>query len=454
MSEAAVDIRDIIAGKRDGAELTPDEISWVVDGYTQGIIPDAPMAALLMAIVLRGMTARETTDLTFAMLNSGDRLDLSSVPGATVDKHSTGGVGDKTTLVVAPLLPTLGGKVPKVSGRALGHTGGTIDKLECVPGLKTELAPEEFVAQATRIGVAICAQSARIAPADRKIYALRNETATVESIPLIASSVMSKKLAVGADAIVLDVKAGRGAFVGSVAEARKLARAMVEIGAGAGRKTVALVTRMDEPLGRAVGDAVELVEAIETLSGRGPRDFVNLCTLVAGHMLAVGGVTADAREGRAMAARALRSGVGLAKLREMVVAQGGDPSVIDEPSLLTKGAAFLPVSLDASGYVSSVDARRIGEIVRDLKAAAGERKSLCGVLVEKKVGDRIGAGEVVAVVVVPETVPAEPVERAKAEVCGSYRVGEAAPRRRRLLAAVVRGERPTAHHPQMDADGR
>jgi pyrimidine-nucleoside phosphorylase len=434
-----VDIRDIIACKRDGAELTPDEISWVVGGYTQGLIPDAPMAALLMAIVLRGMTARETTDLTLAMLDSGDRLDLSSLPGATVDKHSTGGVGDKTTLVVAPLLATLGVKVGKVSGRALGHTGGTIDKLECVPGLKTELAPERFVAQVTEIGVAICAQSARIAPADRKIYALRNETATVESIPLIASSVMSKKLAVGADAIVLDVKAGRGAFVPSVAEARKLATAMVEIGSGAGRKVVALVTRMDEPLGRAVGDAVELVEAIETLRGRGPRDFVNLCTLVAGHMLALGGVTADAGEGRKAARRALRSGVGLAKLRELVVAQGGDPSVIDEPSLLTKGAAFLPVSLDASGYVNSIDARRIGEMVRELKSAAGERKSLCGVLVEKKVGDRIGAGEVVAAVVVPDTVPAEDVERAKGEVSGAFRVSDAAPRRQRLLAAVVWG---------------
>jgi pyrimidine-nucleoside phosphorylase len=450
VSEAAVDIRDIIASKRDGAELTPDEISWAVSNYTQGLVPDAPMAALLMAVVLRGMTARETSDLTLAMLDSGDRLDLSSVPGATVDKHSTGGVGDKTTLVVAPLVAALGGRVAKVSGRALGHTGGTVDKLECIPGLKTELAPERFVAQVAAIGVAIAAQSARMAPADRKIYALRNETATVESVPLIASSVMSKKLAVGADALVLDVKAGRGAFLPSVAAARKLARAMVEIGVGAprlrsgqaGRKVVALVTRMDEPLGRAVGDALELVEAIETLGGRGRRDFVALCALVAGHMLALAGAAADAREGRGMAARGLRSGVGLAKLRELVVAQGGDPSVIDEPSLLTRGAALLPVCLDVSGYVSAVDARRVGEIVRELKSAAGEGKCLCGVMIERKVGDRIAPDEAAAAIAVPDTVPAEAAERVKGEVARAFRASEAPPRRRQLLAAVE--ERPEA----------
>jgi pyrimidine-nucleoside phosphorylase len=438
----AVDIRDIIARKRDGAELSRDEISWTVTGYTQGLIPDAPMAALLMAIVLRGMSAGETTCLTLAMLDSGERLDLSLIPGATVDKHSTGGVGDKTTLVVAPLVAALGGRVPKMSGRALGHTGGTIDKLECIPGLKTELAPERFVAQVAEIGVAIAAQSARMAPADKKIYALRDQTGTVESVPLIASSVMSKKLAVGADAIVLDVKAGRGAFLPSVAAARKLARAMVEIGAGAGRRVVALVTRMDEPLGRAVGDALELVEAIETLGGRGRRDFVALCALVAGHMLALAGAAADAREGRGMAARGLRSGVGLAKLRELVVAQGGDPSVIDEPSLLTRGAALLPVCLDVSGYVSAVDARRVGEIVRELKSAAGEGKCLCGVMIERKVGDRIAPDEAAAAIAVPDTVPAEAAERVKGEVARAFRASEAPPRRRQLLAAVE--ERPEA----------
>lgn len=437
-----MDIRDIIARKRDGAELSRDEISWTVTGYTQGLIPDAPMAALLMAIVLRGMSAGETTCLTLAMLDSGERLDLSLIPGATVDKHSTGGVGDKTTLVVAPLVAALGGRVPKMSGRALGHTGGTIDKLECIPGLKTELAPERFVAQVAEIGVAIAAQSARMAPADKKIYALRDQTGTVESVPLIASSVMSKKLAVGADAIVLDVKAGRGAFLPSVAAARKLARAMVEIGAGAGRRVVALVTRMDEPLGRAVGDALELVEAIETLGGRGRRDFVALCALVAGHMLALAGAAADAREGRGMAARGLRSGVGLAKLRELVVAQGGDPSVIDEPSLLTRGARLLPVNLDASGYVSSIDARRIGEIVRELKSAAGEGKCLCGVMIERKVGDRIAPDEAAAAIAVPDTVPAEAAERVKGEVARAFRASEAPPRRRQLLAAVE--ERPEA----------
>jgi pyrimidine-nucleoside phosphorylase len=326
-----------------------------------------------------------------------------------------------------------------MSGRALGHTGGTIDKLECIPGLTTELAPERFIAQVAQIGLAIAAQSARMVPADKRIYALRDLTGTVESVPLIASSVMSKKLAVGADAILLDVKAGRGAFIPEVATARKLAAAMVGIGARAGKKMVALVTRMDQPLGRAVGDAVELAEAIETLSGRGPRDFVGLCELVAGHMLVLGGVTGHPRQGRAMAAGALRSGAGLRKLRELVRAQGGDPTLVDRPEALTHGASFHPVQLEASGCITAIDARRIGEIVRGLKSAAGERKALCGLILQRKAGEELAPGEPVARLAVPRDLDADLVAGASREVAEAFQVGGARPPAKRLLAAVIEG---------------
>ncbi|MFB3882223.1 MAG: thymidine phosphorylase [Armatimonadota bacterium] len=432
-----MDIREAIGKKRVGGELSSDQISRAVLGYATGAVSEAEMAALLMAIAIRGMSDRETVDLTIAMLQSGERLDLSSVPGVKVDKHSTGGVGDKTTLVVAPLVASLGVPVPKMSGRALGHTGGTIDKLECIPGLRTELTPEEFISQLGRTGVAIAAQSQRMAPADKKIYALRDATATVESIPLIASSVMSKKLAVGADAILLDVKVGGGAFVGSVSEARKLAKAMVEIGARSGRRVTALVTGMDQPLGRAVGDAVELAEAIETLGGRGPRDFAGLCALVAGHMLALGGAAPSPRQGRTMAARALREGVGLARFRELVQAQGGDPTALDDPGLLTRGARLRPVRLEAGGYVIAIDARRIGEIAHSMGRAAGAQKALCGIILHRKVGDPVAPGEMVASLLVPGSVPAEAVERASREVVEVFRLGAVPPPRRRLLRAVV-----------------
>ncbi len=434
-----MDIRDVIAKKRDGRELTTDEIAWFVANYTEGRIPDVQMAALLMAIVLRDMSARETADLTLAMLNSGERLDLSSIPGIKVDKHSTGGVGDKTTLVVAPLVASFGVPVPKMAGRALGHTGGTIDKLECIPGLTTELSPQQFTAQIADIGVAIAAQSERMVPADRKIYALRNLTGTTESVPLIASSVMSKKLAVGADAIVLDVKAGRGALAPDVATARRLARAMVEIGARAGKKVVAIVTRMDEPLGRAVGDSVELVEAIETLRGRGPRDFVHLCALVAGHMLALGGAVADERQGRVMAKAALRNGAGLAKLRELIRSQHGDPSMVEDPTSLTRGAELIPIRAKASGYVTGVDARIVGEAVRDLKSATGDRRHLCGVLLQKKTNDPVVAGDTIALVVVPGPAVQEIAESAAGRIAGAFQIGPAPIRRRGLLIAVLRG---------------
>jgi pyrimidine-nucleoside phosphorylase len=429
-------VGELTERKRDGGELTAQEIREVVAGYTRAAISDAEMAALLRAIVLRGMTSRETADLTLAMVESGERLDLSRIPGSMVDKHSTGGVGDKTTLVVAPLVASLGVPVPKMSGRALGHTGGTIDKLECIPGLTTDLTPERFCDQVAEIGVAIAAQTAEMAPADRKIYALRDATGTVESIPLIASSVMSKKLAVGADGIVLDVKAGTGAFMSDVGAATRLAEAMVEIGSRAGKRVVALVTRMEEPLGRAVGDGIELAEAIDTLRGEGPPDFVQLCEIVAGHMLVLGGAAREAEEGTALARRGLSNGSGLAKLREMIERQGGDAGVVDDPGSLTGNVTRIPVMLTASGTVVAIDARRIGLAVRELKAAAGEQKTSCGVVLHKKTGDRASCGEPVATVLSPPEARGS-AEEAGREVADAFRMGACAAAAPDLVAAVV-----------------
>jgi len=429
-------VRQIIGKKRDGGELTTREIRDVVAGYTRGDVSDAEMAALLMAIALRDMTARETADLTLAMVESGERLDLSRIPGAKVDKHSTGGVGDKTTLVVAPLVASLGVPVPKMSGRALGHTGGTIDKLECIPGLTTDLSPERFCDQVARIGVAIAAQTAEMVPADRKMYALRDATATVESTPLIASSVMSKKLAVGADGIVLDVKAGRGAFMSDVRAARQLAEAMVEIGSRAGKRVVALVTRMDEPLGRTVGDAAELAEAIETLRGRGPQDFVELCEVVAGQMLVLGGAARDAEEGKGRARRGLSNGSGLSKLREMIQCQGGDVGVIDDSKALTAAAKRTPVRLAEEGRVTAIDAKRIGLAVRQFKAVAGSRRALCGLVLHKKTGDSVACDEQVATVLSPSNLSG-PAGEAAREVADAFRVGQRAVAALGLLVDVV-----------------
>jgi len=428
-------IREIIAKKRDGGELSSEEIRAAVGAYVRGEVADAQMAALLMAILLRGMSPGETADLTFAMVESGKRLDLSGIPGIKVDKHSTGGVGDKTTLVVAPLVASLGVPVPKMSGRALGHTGGTIDKLESLPGLTTALSAERFCRQVAEIGVAIAAQTDEMVPADKKIYGLRDATATVESIPLIASSVMSKKLAVGADGIVLDVKAGKGGFMPEVERARELAGTMVDIGRRAGKQVVALVTWMEEPLGKAVGDAAELAEAIETLAGRGPSDFVGLCEIVAGYMLALGGAARGPDEGRMLARQALASGRGLVKLSEMVSAQGGRAEAISDPGALIREAERLPVEVGEEGYVVGIDARRIGLAVRDLKAGAGERKGLCGVLLHKKTGEVV-AGEPVATVLRPRG-RGDALLGAVTEVKAAFEIGDRRPTRPDVLAAVV-----------------
>jgi pyrimidine-nucleoside phosphorylase len=428
-------IRDIIASKRDGGDLSREEIRAAIQGCVSGSISDAQTAALLMAILLRGMTAEETAEFTSAMVDSGERLDLSSVPGIKVDKHSTGGVGDKTTLVVAPLVASLGVPVPKMSGRALGHTGGTIDKLESVPGVTTALSPERFCRQVAEIGVAIAEQTDRMVPADRKLYALRDATSTIESPPLIASSIMSKKLAVGADAIVLDVKAGKGAFMADVEQARELAEAMVDIGRRAGRRTSALVTRMDQPLGMAVGDAVELIEAFDTLAGSGPADFADLCELIAGHMLALGGGARGPDEGRVRARQAIASGQALAKLGELLVAQGGGAEVLDDPRVLIRQTVRVPVEMEEEGYVVGVNARIVGLAVAELKLACGGKRPVCGMLLHKKVGDLL-EGDPVATALGPRE-HEDALTRAAARVRTAFNTAASAPSVPQLLAAVV-----------------
>jgi len=380
----------VIGRKRDGGEHTPEEIEFLLAGYLRGEIPDYQMAAWLMAVCTRGMTRAETLALTQAMVASGEVLDLSRIKGITVDKHSTGGVGDKVTLIAAPLAAACGVKVPKLSGRALAHTGGTLDKLESVPGLTVDLEPERFIKQVQEVGIAVAAQSPRMVPADKAIYALRDVTATVPSVPLIASSVMSKKIAAGADAIVLDVKFGRGAFMPDVASAIELASEMVQLGEGAGRRTVALVTAMDNPLGRSVGNALEVQEALDALAGHGDEELVQVSLVVAREMCWLAEVNLDPDE-------ALRSGAGRATFERMLAAQGGR---------LAQGLPVAPVQLavpsPVDGHVQSIDALEVG--LAGLELGVGRKKKgdpvdhAAGIVIEAAVGDQVRAGEPLATV--------------------------------------------------------
>jgi len=388
---------DIIAKKRDGEVLTAEEIEFFVQGFTQGEIPDYQAAAWLMAIVLRGMTKRETIDLTMAMARSGDILDLKDVAPFVVDKHSSGGVGDKTTLVVAPLVASLGLPVGKMSGRGLGFTGGTLDKLESIPGYRAELTTEEFKALLKEHGIVVCGQTANLAPADGKIYALRDVTATVESLPLIASSIMSKKIAAGADAIVLDVKVGRGAFMKTEEDALALARIMVEIGEGVGRKVSAVISDMNQPLGRAVGNALEVKEAIATLQGKGPADFLEHCLVVAGQMVLLAERATSEEEARRMLLSALEEGRAWEKFKEWIAAQGGDVAVVEDPSLLPQARLIEEVKSPHSGYLARIDALEVG-LTAMLLGAGRERKGepidhAVGVVLHRKVGDYVNEGE-------------------------------------------------------------
>ena len=388
---------DLIIKKRDKLALSKDELEFLVQGYTQGTIPDYQMAAFAMAVTLNGMTHQETTDLTMAMAHSGEILDLSQAAPIVVDKHSTGGVGDKTTLTVAPLVAACGLPVGKMSGRGLGFSGGTIDKLESIPGIKLDLTTEEFIRQLKEIGIVLTGQSADLAPADGKLYALRDVTGTVESIPLIASSIMSKKIAAGAHAIVLDVKVGKGAFMPTLEKARELAEEMVAIGELSGRRVIAVLSPMDQPLGNAVGNALELREAVEMLHGVGPEDYRYHCLHLAAYMLILGQKAPDIETGLAMAERAMQDGSGLRKFRELVIAQHGDVSTIDNLDKLPKAKFIEPVLAEKSGWVNSVNAREVGET--SVQLGAGREKKgdpidpAVGIMVYAKIGGAIEAGQ-------------------------------------------------------------
>ena len=394
-------IPDLIDRKRRGERLSREETAALVLGYTRGEVPDYQVAAWLMAVCWRGMAADEVADLTEVMVDSGRRLDLSAL-GTVADKHSTGGVGDKTSLVVAPLVAACGVPVAKMSGRGLGFTGGTLDKLESIPGLSVEIDPERFVEQVREVGLAIVGQTADLAPADGRLYALRDVTATVESIPLIASSIMSKKLAAGAAVIVLDVKVGGGAFMRTPPEARELAETMVSIGRAAGRNTAAYVTDMSQPLGRAVGNALEIAEAAETLRGRGPGDLHHLAVVLAGEMLVRAGASAERDDAERAIERAMGNGSGLEKLAAMVRAQGGDERCVRETARLPRAPIQEPVLAERDGLVAAIEAREVAQAALVL-GAGRERKGdpvdpAVGVMLAVKVGERVQRGQPVAVV--------------------------------------------------------
>jgi pyrimidine-nucleoside phosphorylase len=387
---------DLIAKKRQGEAMTTEEITYLIRGYTAGEIPDYQMSAWLMAVVFQGMTKPETADLTMAMAHSGETLDLSAVGPLVADKHSTGGVGDKTTLVVGPLVASAGLPVGKMSGRGLGFSGGTLDKLESIPGFRVALTAQQFTRQLQQVGLVVASQTGDLAPADGKLYALRDVTATVESLPLIAASVMSKKIAAGANVIVLDVKTGRGAFMKTEADAVNLANTMVEIGQSVGRKVSAVISDMDQPLGNAVGNALEVREAIETLRRQGPADFLNVCLTVGAQMLLLAGKAADASEGKSILLARLISGEALTKFRQWIVAQGGDPRLIDNLDLLPKAAIVDILPAHESGYVAEIDAEVVG--LTSVMLGGGRSKKgdavdpAVGLVLKAKVGDRVQVG--------------------------------------------------------------
>ena len=390
---------DIILKKRANLPLTDEEIRFVIDGYVKGEIPDYQVSALLMTIVFNGMNARELGTLTLAMAQSGNMVDLSNIDGITVDKHSTGGVGDKTTLIIAPLVAASGGKVAKMSGRGLGHTGGTIDKMESIPNLKVSLEQDAFINQVNKIGLAVIGQSEGLAPADKKLYALRDVTGTVDSIPLIASSVMSKKLASGAQAILLDVKVGSGAFMKNIEDARELAKAMVDIGKGNGRSVKAILTDMDRPLGHAIGNALEIREVIDTLKGHGPEDLTHECIIMAAHMLVLSHIC-DYETALNRVQQALDSGAALERLRLMVDAQGGDSRVIDDESILAIGQFTYDVIAPQDGYIIHMNTEQCG--IASVMLGAGRTVKdgpidySAGIVMHKKTGDAVSMGERIA----------------------------------------------------------
>lgn len=391
---------DLIMKKRNGGTLSRDEIFFMIEGYTKGNIPDYQMSAMMMAIYFNGMNEKETAVLTMAMAESGDQLDLSGIQGIKVDKHSTGGVGDKTSLALTPMVSACGVKIAKMSGRGLGHTGGTIDKLESFQGFSTSLSEEAFIDQVNRIGISIIGQTKNLAPADKKLYALRDVTATVDNMSLIASSIMSKKLAAGADAIVLDVKTGSGAFMKEEADAMLLAGEMMTIGKNAGRKMMAVISDMDQPLGNAVGNALEVKEAIETLKGHGPADFTELCMTLGSCMLMVAEIAENEQQAREMLKEAVDSGKALDKLAELVEAQGGDKRMVYETDLLPKASSITPLLSEKDGYVEKIQCDEVGICSLILGGGRETKESVIdlsvGIVLTKKVGSHVKAGEPLA----------------------------------------------------------
>lgn len=431
---------DIIHSKRDGKELSSEEIAFLVEGYTKGEIPDYQMSAWAMAVYFNGMSARETADLTLAMARSGDQVDLSSIHGIKVDKHSTGGVGDTTTLIVGPLVAAAGIPVAKMSGRGLGHTGGTIDKLEAIPGFAVERTTEQFLAQVREIGLAVVGQTGNLTPADKKLYGLRDVTATVESIPLIASSIMSKKIASGADAIVLDVKTGRGAFMKSLDDSIKLAQAMVDIGTEVGRETVAVITNMDEPLGPSIGNSLEVLEAIDTLSGRGPAELTEICLELAAHMVRLGGKADGEAEAKELVTRLLESGEALAKLKQFIAAQGGDALVAEDPARLPQADRRVDVPAPEEGYVAAIDAEALGITAMLLGAGRATKEDkidlAVGIKLYKRVGDPVKKGEPLAELYINREDSAETAEMMQ-RTAAAFKIASAPAEKLKLIYAVI-----------------
>ncbi|GED66584.1 pyrimidine-nucleoside phosphorylase [Brevibacillus reuszeri] len=429
---------DIIAKKRDGGELSTEEIQFLVNGYTDGSIPDYQMSAWAMAVFFRGMTPRETGDLTMAMAGSGEQLDLSSLHGVKVDKHSTGGVGDKTTLVVAPLVAAAGIPVAKMSGRGLGYSGGTIDKLESFAGFEVERTREQFLQQVRDIGVSVIGQSGNLTPADKKLYALRDVTATVEAVPLIASSIMSKKIAAGADAILLDVKVGKGAFMKSIEEAETLARAMVAIGSQVGRKTVAVISDMNQPLGFAVGNALEVKEAVETLAGRGPSDLTELALSIGSRMLVLGGLVQSVEEGRSRLQEIMSTGMAVEKLAQMVEAQGGNKQDVYDLTRLPQATITHTITAEQDGYVAEIDAEAVGHASVGLGAGRLTKEMpidlAVGLVLKKKRGDEVRKGDVLLTIYANEQ---KLLQNALHELEGAIALSTKAPAVQPLIYKII-----------------
>src|SRR5271157_1878287 len=429
---------DLIHRKRDGEELSTDEIAFLVDGYTSGTIPDYQMSAFLMSVFFSGMTDREVSVFTDRMIQSGESVDLSAVPGIKVDKHSTGGVGDKTSLIAAPLAASAGVTVPMISGRALGHTGGTLDKLESIPGFRTNLSIDEFRAQLIQHRLAFIGQTPQVAPADGKLYALRDATATVESIPLIASSIMSKKLAVGLDALVLDVKVGAGAFMKRQVDARRLAQLMVGIGRRMDKRVQALITDMSQPLGYAVGNALEVMEASQTLQNAGPNDLTKLSIELAARMIYLGKKAASLDDARRLAEEKLVDGSGYKKFKQVVAAQGGNPQALDKFELLPNATGMREVASPRGGYVSSIDAEDIGAASNMIGAGRDKKEDAIdpavGIILEVKAGEKVDAGSVLCRLYYTKE---DRVEEAAEMVEDAFRISGQKPDERELILEVV-----------------